>query len=512
MDADPKEFELKLELPEDEIKRVAESAALTKMAQGPAAEKRLLSTYFDTADHRLAAAGASLRIREMNGERVQTAKLGTAVSGGVSNPVESETPTLRTRPHPGAIANEKLRRKFIRLVDFNKLKPVFRTEIARRAFQLVAPGVEAELSFDEGRIVAGRRSRPISEVELERISGGIEAYADVALNLFGDIHFHLATQSKAAAGYALIGKKPKPAREVGASSPRLAPGDDSISTFASVCQSACDQILGNWFLLGKHENAEIAHQLRVGLRRLRTALRIFRPEFDNQTLRDLAAELREVQRIVGDLRNADVIASDIVAPTLGRNANARVARQLVQLLELRCTGERKAVSARLASARNTRLALRIALLPHGAGWSAEPASNRTAADIAQSALHKHWKKVRKQARNLDRLSDTERHALRKDLKTLRYALEFFASILPNAKYARFLGRLKVLQDSFGYLNDVVLARSLPDLLDDDMRTDPAMQHLVGFVLGWHEGLGTREWAKAKKRWEQIEKLPLPWDP
>ncbi|MBB4312673.1 CHAD domain-containing protein [Roseospira marina] len=46
-------------------------------------------------------------------------------------------------------------------------------------------------------------------------------------------------------------------------------------------------------------------------------------------------------------------------------------------------------------------------------------------DFACQRLRRHWRPVAKGIRRFDRLSEAERHRLRIDIKTLRYAVELF---------------------------------------------------------------------------------------
>ena len=56
-----------------------------------------------------------------------------------------------------------------------------------------------------------------------------------------------------------------------------------------------------------------------------------------------------------------------------------------------------------------------------------------------------WKKVGKHAHGLETLTADQRHKLRKELKKLRYAVEFFSSLFPAKRVDPFLKRLKKLQ-------------------------------------------------------------------
>ena len=118
--------------------------------------------------------------------------------------------------------------------------------------------------------------------------------------------------------------------------------------------------------------------------------------------------------------------------------------------------------------------------------------------------------MRKRADQLEKLSDEQRHRLRKDLKILRYAIEFFSPILPTDQTKAFVKQLRLLQDRFGYLNDVVLAQSLPKLLGKEEAGDPQLAEAIGFVLGWHSARAGHELEDANILWKRLKKLHKPW--
>src|SRR5215831_18463225 len=59
-----------------------------------------------------------------------------------------------------------------------KLGPVFRTDIRRSVLNLQLNGSKIELAFDRGKVVAGRSTEPIHEIELELKDGGAEEIAE----------------------------------------------------------------------------------------------------------------------------------------------------------------------------------------------------------------------------------------------------------------------------------------------------------------------------------------------
>ena len=67
-----------------------------------------------------------------------------------------------------------------------------------------------------------------------------------------------------------------------------------------------------------------------------------------------------------------------------------------------------------------------------------PQTERLAAavsELAEGVLSKRWKKVGKRAHGLETLDADQRHELRKELKKLRYAVEFLSLGPPEARRA-----------------------------------------------------------------------------
>ena len=94
---------------------------------------------------------------------------------------------------------------------------------------------------------------------------------------------------------------------------------------------------------------------------------------------------------------------------------------------------------------------------------------------------------------------------------LRYAIEFFSRALPAEETKAFLRELKSLQDRFGYLNDVALAQTLPEMLGTSETADPKLAETIGYVLGWHQARAELELADAARQWKRLRKQARPWD-
>ena len=88
-------------------------------------------------------------------------------------------------------------------------------------------------------------------------------------------------------------------------------------------------------------------------------------------------------------------------------------------------------------------------------------------------------------------------------------MEFFLPIYPAKAGRRSLKKLKGLQDIFGYLNDVAMAKQLKDLFLEHA-ADCDLQRAIGYVLGWHEARANEAWTVARGRWQRLESAPQFW--
>jgi triphosphatase len=514
MDSPTRELELKVELAAGQWRQLLANPALEGMAAGPAQLRKLESVYYDTVDHILHRNGISLRVRRSGRKVRQTVKAETGVRGGVSNPLEVETDLDAAEPSLAAIegpVGERVRA----LVGGEPVRPLFETVVERSSRLLSPPGGgSVELALDEGSIRAGDAVAAIHEAELELRAGDAATLLAVAEALLGGIEFRLGLLSKAERGYRLL----RGDEDLSASPEKSIPepvGEDQscAEVFAATCRSATRQILHNWQVVVDSADPEGPHQLRIGLRRLRSALRAFRPAIDSDALRALGDEARQLAQRVGALRDLDVLAVEIVAPLALRGGGGDGFPALQKLLTKRSARQRARLQRDLADVRWSPLRLKLALLAHGAGWAecaGSEAASAPAASQARLAMRKAWKRVKQEALRLDELSVPERHELRKRLKMLRYAAEFFTPLFPEAETGRFLKRLRRLLDTFGYLNDVAMAETLTDLCRAEAAPDSERDAAAGYVLGWHSARAEKAWEGVPMRWRQLKQAERFW--
>jgi len=439
---------------EIELKFLCEPAdldAVLAAAPGEGAQiQRLNATYFDTPDQLLAKARISLRLRDEDGRRVQTLKRGEGFSRE-----EHEAPA----PDEGLDLGMPALRKALTGAQRGALEPAFTVQVTRRARTFLHQGAEIELAVDQGIIRAGDRSEPVSEIELELKAGPPQALFEVARELSRTAPLYLSFDGKAYRGQALRdGAEMSPRRH---DRIRLKRGADVTRALQTVGRSALSQLAANALVLRAVDGEEPLHQVRVAVRRLRSALTVFKPIADDEVRPALAAELKWLLSACDEARDLDVFAHDNHA--LGGDA------AISTVVESARAGAHARAQAAVTSKRFRDLLLEAdAWIETGpwleAGGRAEARRSAPASEFAVKALGRRWKRVSRRGRELKDLGDADRHHLRIDAKKLRYAFEAFAPLFDAREGERFLKRLKALQDALGALNDAAVATRLVERL------------------------------------------------
>ena len=498
-----RELELKIQLSKTALTKLAKKVETAGLGSGPRATSKLHTVYFDTPKRDLYNAGLSLRVRRNAKGWVQTLKAERAVVQGLSNPIELEMSIDRGTPQLEAIPDPKYARTVSKLVGNSELKPVFETRVLRRTQQIKANGSEIELALDTGEVRTNGKRKAICEAELELRHGRVSDLIVASEALLGDQRVQLATQSKSEQGYALSGAG-KPLKQPSAAKRTITRESSCAEAFSILLDEAAAQILDNKRALLDTDASKAPHQIRIGLRRLRSLLKALRAAIDSPMLRKFDATARDIARSIGELRDADALMEAIYSPV------AAAVREHSGMVDLKKTliRHRKAkqaiVRSILESDRWTKLQLYLALWPRT--LIEHDVLQQPISGFAGKVLQRTWKKLRKQGRRLDELSIEGRHDMRKRLKQLRYLAEFFAPIFNRDKVtARFVARLKELQDVFGYVNDVHTADQLRVISPNNGTASAAT-----YVIGWHEAEVRHVWARALPAWKELRRSPRFW--
>jgi triphosphatase len=300
------EFELKLIARPEDLAALYDSPIIAEHACDRPSDRRLKTTYYDTTDQALHREGMALSVRREGRAFVQTLKAVT-LDGGPSRRREWEAPVPTMAPIPSMIA-DRLPEALHAALAANGLLPIFTTTFRRRRRVLDIADASVDVSFDEGAIEAGDHSVSVNEIELELKSGSPAALYELALLLLDQYAFKLGVQSKADRGYALaLNAAPAAVK----ASPTNLDSETAIGeAFAQIFYAAHAHVLANQAAAEDGRDPEGVHQLRVGLRRLRSALSLLRPIAPSATLESLRADAEWAASALGDARGWDVFLAE----------------------------------------------------------------------------------------------------------------------------------------------------------------------------------------------------------
>jgi len=211
---------------------------------------------------------------------------------------------------------------------------------------------------------------------------------------------------------------------------------------------------------------ETIHETRVATRRLRAGLRIAQPFFRRKLLRPIQAQLRETAQALGAVRDIDVIAAHVRSyASRDPGAPGRLASWTAELQERRARAHQALVD-HLATKRSRRLrrdfqAFLTATAP-GRTPRRDPAPGAPSGlppprvcDVIPATIWTQYGRVRAYTA-IDELSIEALHALRIEIKRLRYLLEFFQSCLGAGAQPAIELAVRA-QDHLGQLHDAHVA-------------------------------------------------------
>lgn len=517
-DRDGREFELKLQIAAGDLARLKKNPLLRAMTTGRPVSRRLASVYFDTPKLELWRERMTLRLRGLGRRRVQTVKLADGAAAGALDRAEWEREISGDRPDlidlPGPAA-EKL---FADAGLPARLQPALRSEIRRTTRTIRPPGGgEIELAFDVGEVWGGGVAVPISEVELELKEGRSGQLYEIARALAEVTPLRVEVRSKAERGFAAL------AGDAGAcvkARPLQLAAEATVeAAFRAIAGACLAHMLANQAAVLDAGAPEGVHQMRVAIRRLRSAIGLFRIYVDSPQTHAVGEELKRVAGALGPARDADVFVEELLAPVLGEDGGDERLVEFREAVEGLRRRRYEEVKAALDAPDYTALALRLGAWIADAQWRRvedglqAQALERPIAEIAPELLDGRRRKVKKLGERLDELDAHERHKLRIACKKLRYASEFLQSLYGEDAALAYAQNLAALQDSLGFLNDAVTARSLVESVaaaEPDPERRARLQWAGGFVVGWHGHAARRGWRKVARQWSGFRKQPKFW--
>ena len=557
------EQELKLHVPppvQSAVQKELMRAAVTKI--------RLRALYFDTPTRELVNARVALRLRQEGSQWVQTLKMpGEHVLSRVEINHNRPGPILDLSVYVGTVAESSI----------DQLKGVlgvcYETDVNRILRRVRGRQGTVEIAMDTGCLRAGNLELPISEIEFELMSGDFAAV--LALGRRWQVRHGLIVdaRSKAERGdqLAMLSQKLCAIEEFeqddqvkirtraiaefwaprGAQAIALNPGMTASQALDAVTLECLDQIIRNAAVLAEIDTAGICtastpehtHQLRVGIRRLRSAWSFFNGITPLPPLA-LRESVKHYFAALGGTRDDDVLRQTLL-PVLNAVGQpplildteqeavdsslciaASVGFQSWLLDMLACvltpasdgqqtpasqaatlTPEDLPADGAVPQAQEPTTAPvfieQEMIAPQIIGLHSRPPRVQTLTQTLTVRLRKWHRQVLREGMNFERLEIEARHALRKRGKKLRYALQFSEALLPVKKLKIYRKQLAVVQDILGEMNDLAVARERFVGLRE---TQPA----AWFACGWITSRLDLIVHDASKAFRQLNKTETFW--
>jgi inorganic triphosphatase YgiF len=443
----------------------------------------------------------ALRVRRDGRRRVQTLKARGPQRGAHFDRIEHEAAVSGEEPDLGLLPDPELRARALAAIGGAALEPVIETRFRRTSRRLRHGETSLELDLDVGELRAAGESQPLCEVELELREGDPSALYDVALALLDAVPLRISTVSKADLGYACLVGTPPPPRK--AAPPEFAPDATLDDAIAATLESCLAHVLANQAPARLGRDVEGVHQMRVGVRRLRSALRLFRPVLPAAALRPLEAELRWLGRELGAVRDLDVFVVELLEPSCARRPGDKGLERLREAAQALRAERQEQLRRALDSARATRFVLQFGRFLARREWRNQPLDESSARlfaparALAVELLGRRERRVLRLGERIDELAPAELHRLRIELKRLRYASELLGGLYPGRRRDHYLARLPELQDRLGRLVDLATAQAvLAELLE---RVDPDARLACARAAGFVEGSAAADVARTMRR-------------
>jgi CHAD domain-containing protein len=464
----------------------------------PAGEQ-LEAEYYDTDDLRLIRAGITLRRRRGGDDAGWHLKLPV----GTDTRREIRLPLGRAgRQVPGELA------ELVRVHTRGKpLQPVARVTTKRQRLLLLDEAGEslAEVAADDVSAEALGGTTGVSEwheIEVE-LTGGDRQLLKAADELLRRDGLRPAGRS-AKLERALVDRLPEPTHQAPLTSSSQA-GQVVLAYLRAYAER-----LKSLDPMVRRDEPDAVHQMRVATRRLRSTLRSFGHIIRRDRTQPLAGELKWLGTVLGDARDAEVLAGHLL-----ERLHDMSAELLIGPVQARVQGHfaSKHADARTALLEALDSKRYFSLLDELDKLMAEPPltpqAARPAADVLPAAARRPYRQVRRRMRGARRASpgqptDEVLHEARKAAKRARYAGEAMAPAI-GKKARRFAKQMKKVQSVLGDHQDAVIARQVERELGISAHLAGENAFSYGLLYGRDACDAARLQAQAWQTWERASR-------
>lgn len=458
------EIELKFQVPM--IHRVDVSQVFHNKNAQPIHVK---TQYYDTVERKLSAAKLQLQLVLQANHWVQTLICEDAKHlGYLEHQVslgETDAPHVDVTLHQGTPAGAIL---FEVLGDETQaLTLQFETDIVRTLHTIEDQDSQIEVALDVGEIRTEKDHLPIYELKFELKTGSVHRLFLLVTEWVQRYELWLDIRSKAALGGQLRqGLKALPAMQ--ACNPVLVNKLPAEIALCEMIASCLQQILPNSAeMMTEPNEAEHVHQARVGIRRLRSALRVF-GHWSKQTDQTWEVTLKTLFNQLGTIRDRDALEEKLL-PRL-RAAGAPYVKLPIQ-------PHQEEIHTFKDPSYTTLWLAMIQFIQVSSESQHEQNIVDDLTELATAEIKHMHRQLLKDAENCLDLNDMMWHRMRKRLKRLRYCVEFISSLYDKKQVRQYLNALSPVQDILGQYNDVLIAEAL-------FKQQVEQHPQAWFALGW----------------------------
>jgi len=208
------------------------------------------------------------------------------------------------------------------------------------------------------------------------------------------------------------------------------------------------------------EDIESVHQMRVASRKMRSLFNMIGDHYKPKIVEKYSHGLRNIGNALGQIRDLDVLIEDMQAFQATLDADTQVILdQVIKKLDKKRRKNRIELNTMFDSSTYRKFIDRFTDFTQTQKKGVLLVSDKSAPyqvrHLLPILLHKRLASVRAYETVLEGAEDEVLHALRVEFKQLRYALEFFKSVLGTSG-EHFIKEVKAMQNLLGRINDIAV--------------------------------------------------------
>jgi len=337
-------------------------------------------------------------------------------------------------------------------------------------------------------------------LHLALLGGSVEAFIAFVLRLHEAVFLRLA-------GYGAEAESAEPIV--------LDPDQATEAALAMILRARLADLLRLHEAAASAGEVEAVHQSRVGLRRLRAALGLFKPLLPPAFASHFNEEARWLGSMLAPVRDWDVFLGESLTPFAVRLPTDPGLIELQQLAAQKRKEAGAEMRDALRSSRCLAFFVELELAIQRRIWREQEVTELAAslfAPIRETApilIDRLWRAVRRDGRRLRTGGPEASHDLRKKIKKLRYSIEFISDLYQRRDVKGYLADLAQMQQKLGVANDAAVACSLTEQLVRT-RSSAALIRIEGFIAGWLAHQWSDAPPDAEEGWRRLRSTPKFW--